>query len=145
MKSKELKTYNLPMDNTLIAQIDAKPTFLFVILICLGILSLTFKMDPIYGAIMISFSLIALIYLHKVVLLEFYTDYLVMYNKADKDNCVVVYYDEIASWHYAWGANRDYLCIELSDGNEEIIEAFSKSLFEGNMNRFLKDKHKKNA
>ena len=57
MKSKELKTYNLPMDNTLIAQIDAKPTFLFVILICLGILSLTFKMDPIYGAIMISFSL----------------------------------------------------------------------------------------
>jgi hypothetical protein len=81
----------------------------------------------------------------KVILMEFYSDYLVMYNKADKDNCVLIYYDEIASWHYVWGANRDYLCIELSDGSEEIIEAFSKSLFEGNMNRFLKDKHRKNA
>ncbi len=145
MKSKELKTYNLPSENVLIAQIDAKPTFLFVILICLGIASLSFKMDPIYGSILITFSLIALIYMPKVILMEFYSDYLVMYNKADKDNCVLIYYDEIASWHYVWGANRDYLCIELSDGSEEIIEAFSKSLFEGNMNRFLKDKHRKNA
>ena len=33
MKSKELKTYNLPEDNQVIASIDAKPNVLFFILI----------------------------------------------------------------------------------------------------------------
>ena len=144
MKSKELKTYNLPVDNPLIAQIDAKPNFLFVILICLALASFVVDIPNIYGVITLTFSLIALIYMPRVVLMEFYNEYLIMYNTADKDNCVLIYYDEITSWYYSWGANRDYLCIELVNGNEERIEAFSKTLFESNMNRFVKDKRRKN-
>ena len=56
---------------------------------------------------------------------------------------MLIYYEDITSWYYAWGANHDYLYIELADGSKERIEAFSRSIFESNMNRFLKDKKRK--
>ena len=79
----------------------------------------------------------------RVVLMEFYYNYMVLYNKANKSNCVLIYYDEVISWSYMRGANRDFLVVELMDGSEELIEGFSKTLFVSNMNRFLKDKYKK--
>ena len=145
MKSKELKTYNLPEDSPVIAQIDAKPNFLFTIMIMLGLFSFIASFPKIYGIILISFSVCALIYMPRVLLMEFYNEYLVAYNKADKNNCVLIYYEDITSWYYSRGASHDYLCIELSDGREEKIEAFSKSIFESNMNRFLKNKNRKNV
>ena len=143
MKSKELKTYNLPLDNPVIAQIDAKPSSFFVILICIGFASFMLDMPRTYGLIMILSSIIALTYMPRVVLMEFFQEYLVAYNKADKNNCVLIYYEDITSWSYVWGAQHDYLCIELQDGNEERVEAFSRAIFESNMNRFCKEKRKK--
>ena len=143
MKSKELKAYNLPSDDVLINQIDAKPRYLFVILFLLGILSFGLKFPPIYGVMSITLAIILLLYTPKVTLMEFYNDYLVIYNKADKNNCVLIYYDEVSSWYYAWGGRKDYLYIELEDGSTEKIEAFSKTIFESNMNRHLRDKRKK--
>ena len=143
MRSKELKTHNLPVDNQILAQIDAKPTFLFVILIGMGLIFFIYNHTNPYGVFVTIIAVIALIYLPRVVLMEFYQDYMVMYNKADKTNCVLIYYDEVVSWNYVWGANRDFLLVELIDGSEEIIETFSKTLFESNMNRFLREKHKK--
>ncbi|MBR4470445.1 MAG: hypothetical protein IKS54_03940 [Erysipelotrichaceae bacterium] len=145
MKSKELKTYNLPVDNPVIAQIDAKPNFLFVIMIMIGMFSFIASFPKIYGVILIGFSICALIYMPRVLLMEFYNEYLVVYNKADKNNCVLIYYEDITSWYYSRGASHDYLYIELSDGRQEKIDAFSKSIFESNMNRFLKDKRRKSA
>lgn len=143
MKSKELKTYNLPSEDLLMARIDAKPTILFVLLLLFGLLSFLLDIPSIYGTILILFALFGMAYMPRVVLIEFYKDYLVLYNKADRETCVLIYYEDIASWYYSWGANRDYLYIELADGNTEKIEGFSKTLFESNMNRFLKDKHRK--
>ncbi len=145
MKSKELKTYNLPEDSMVIAQIDAKPTFLFGIMITFGLFSLMMQIPKAYGIILILFSLAGLIYMPRVVLMEFYNDYLVVYNKADKNKCVLIYYDEVLSWYYSRGTNHDYLYIELEEGKQERVEAFSKTVFESNMNRFLKDKNRKMA
>ena len=144
MKSKELKTYNLPEDNPVIAQIDAKPSTLFVILILLGFLSFLFNFPTAYGVILILVSLCGLIYMPRVVLMEFFQEYLVLYNKADKSMCVLVYYEDILSWYYSRGAQHDYLYIELEDGKQERIEAFSRTAFESNMNRFVKEKKRKN-
>ena len=143
MRSKELKTHNLPADNQTLAQIDAKPTSLFAILICMGLAFFVMDHTNPYGVFMTLVAVIALIYMPRVVMMEFYQDYMIMYNKADKTNCVLIYYDEVVSWNYVWGANRDFLLVELVDGNEEIIEAFSKTISESNMNRFLRDKRKK--
>ena len=144
MKSKELKTYNLPDDNPVIAQIDAKPNFLFVILIFLGLFSFILPIPKIYGSIIILSSVFGLVYTPRVVLAEFFVDYLVIYNKADKTMCNLIYYEDVVSWYYAKGTRHDYLYIELEDGRQERVEAFSRTVFESNMNRFLKDKKRKN-
>ena len=107
MKSKELKTYNLPSDDILISTIDAKPYFLFVVLIILGIISYLFSISLFYGTLLIIMSLVVLMFTPKVTLMEFFQNYLVMYNKADKNSCLLIYYDEIVSWYYSKSANRD--------------------------------------
>ena len=76
--------------------------------------------------------------------MEFYNDYLVVYNRADKTKCVLIYYEDVLSWYYSRGTSRDYLYIELEEGKQERVEAFSKPVFESNMNRFLKGKNRKN-
>ena len=117
----------------------------FVIMIMIGLFSFIASFPKVYGFILIGFSICALIYMPRVLLMEFYNEYLVVYNKADKNNCVLIYYEDITSWYYSRGASHDYLYIELSDGRLEKIDAFSKSIFESNMNRFLKDKRRKSA
>jgi len=143
MKSKELKTYNLPKEDVPIGEIDAKPQELFLLLILIGVLSFLFRVPTAYGVTTILFSLVAMIYMPKVEIIGFYQDYLILYNRADRNNCFLVYYDEVSSWYYSWSASRDYLCIEMEDGTTEKIEAFSKTLFESHMNRVLKEKHRK--
>lgn len=144
MKSKELKVYNLPNENTMISEIYAKPTWLFILLVFVGIGSLVAKMNPIYGITLILVGIIAIIAMPRVTQIEFYNDYLVLYNRADKNTCAIVYYNEVKTWYYTWTAKKDILTIELEDGSIEQIEGFSKTIFEANMSRFLKDKHRKN-
>lgn len=143
MKSKELMVYNLPDNTPMIGEIDAKPTLLFVLFLVLGSLSFLTNIPIQYSVMIIIVSLFAIIFMPKVVLMQFFSDFLVMYNKADKNTCELIYYEDVVSWHYSWSANRDYLYIELKDGQTEKIEAFSKTIFEYNMNRFLKTKRKK--
>lgn len=144
MRTKELKTYNLPSDNALISEINAKPTWVFILFIIIGILSIALRFSYLYGGFIIATGLICVIFMPRVTVMEFYHDYLVAYNRVDKSKCFIIYYNEVSSWYYSWSAKKDYLCIELEDGSEEKIEAFSKTLFEAYMYKFLKDKHKKN-
>lgn len=144
MKSKELKVYNLPKEDLVISQIDAKPNIMFIVIILLGFVSFAFNIPVMYGITMIVVGTVALLYMPKVVMMEFYQDYMILYNRADKDVCVLVYYDDVASWNYTRGTSRDYLYIELVNGRIEKIEGFSKTLFESQMNRFLRDKGRKN-
>lgn len=143
MKSKQLMIYNLPTNNKMLAEIDAKPKFLFFVIMVLGVASFLLDISRLYGAMMIIFCLFAMSFMPRVALMEFYSDYLVMYNKADKNTCELIYYDDVVCWHYHWNPSRDYLVIELIDGSEERVEAFSKAIFEYQMNHFLKGKHKK--
>ncbi len=145
MKSKVLKTYNLPTDAIMIGSINAKPTFLFAIIIVAGLFLLGTNIPMAYSLSLTMLSMVALIYLPKVVMMEFYSDYMVLYNRADKDTCYLIYYDEVSSWYYSWSPNRDYLFIELQNGAIEKIEAFSKPIFETQMNRFMRDKRKRTA
>lgn len=144
MKSKELKTYNLPSDKVMIAQINAKPTGLFILLIIISLVSFVLKFSIAYGLTIILVCFVCICFMPRVTLIEFYDEYFVMHNRADKSLCVLIYYDEVKSWKYNWTANRDTLNIELINDTTESIEAFSKTIFEAYMFRFLRDKHKKN-
>lgn len=144
MKSKELKYYNLPGDSEILSEINAKPTLVFVGLILLGIISFFFNVNVVYGATMIITGIVCIVFMPRVTVMEFYANYLVMHNRADKDTCCMIYYSEVSSWVYKWSAKKDELIIELGDGTVEKIEAFSKTIFEAYMYKYLKDKHKKN-
>lgn len=142
MKSKELKTYNLPNNSDILSEINAKPNWVFVLLILLGLISFAFKSN-IYGVSLLTVSILCICFMPRVTLMEFYYDFLVMYNRADKSKCVIIYYNEVSCWYYTKSVKRDYLIIELENGSVEKIEGFSKTIFESYMSRYLKDKHKK--
>lgn len=144
MRTKELKTYNLPNENVASSVINAKPTWAFIVLIFVGILLIALGFGHLPGGFIIATGLLCIIFMPRVTIMEFYHDYLVAYNRVDKSRCFVIYYNEVVSWYYSWSAKKDYLIIELEDGSIEKIEAFSKTLFEAYMYKYLKDKHKKN-
>ena len=143
MKSKELKIYNLPGDNTPLSEINAKPTGILVSLMIIGCFLAVLKISIVYGLMMIVVGFICVCFMPRVTLMEFYYDYFVMYNRADRNTCVLIYYKEVVSWCYLWNAKKDTLVVELEDGSIEKIEGFSKTIFEAYMYRYLKDKHKK--
>ena len=143
MKSKELKSYNLPNETAPLSQINAKPTWMFVIIILIGLVLMIINVPIYYGLIAVLAGVICIIFMPRITVMEFYNDYFVMYNHADRNMCMLIYYDEVKSWRYSWSAAKDELIVELEDGRIEKIEAFSKTLFEATMNKYLKDKHKK--
>lgn len=109
----------------------------------MGIVLCLDEKTTVYGIAIAVIGLSFLMFLPKLIMLEFYDDYMILHNKANKTDCVLIYYEDVVSWHYQWNAYKDYLYIELIDGTNERIEAFSKTEFELAMNRFLKDKRKK--
>ena len=142
MKSKELKKYNLPEDRILLGLIDAKPnTFLFLFfLIGLALVATTHYT---VGAFITGVSTMAFMVLPRRILIEFYENYLVLYNHAGKNDCEMIYYEDVVKWRYNYGISYDELQIILTDNSTHTIDAYSKVEYETLMNRFLKDKKDK--
>lgn len=143
MKSKELKIYNLPINFKPHITIDAKPHLFLALVFVVGIVLCLNEKTMVYGVAVAVVGISFLMFLPKLIMLEFYDDYMILHNKANKSDCVLIYYEDVVSWNYQWNAKKDYLFIELEDGSVEKIEAFSKTEFELAMNRYLKDKRKK--
>ena len=122
MKSKDIKTCNLPNEDPAY-KLEVKPVPLLVVIIVVGIILL--GKYPSYGLLLVSLGVFALICLPSITLLEFMHDYLILYNKAAKTDCVMLFYDEILSWRYIKGKASDFLVIELVDGRKESIECFN--------------------
>lgn len=138
MKSKELKTYNLPADQHVIHKLEVKP---YVFLIGVFVLGLVYTFyNGSIALILMSLSLYAILFLPDRKLLIFTDDYMVMQNKAAKDDCIMIYYDEIFSWQYLRGAKVDELVVELEDGTIERIECFSKRRVVSYMEEFAPNK-----
>ena len=70
-------------------------------------------------------------------------DYLVMYNRKSKDECTLVYWDEVVSWVYEYHNAVDILKLELTDGSIESVEMYSRRSIRKMMNLYAKDKEKK--
>ena len=124
MKSKELKTYNLPQDQEIIHQLEVKPYAFLVTVLVLGIAYIFYNGS--IALVLMSLSLYALFFLPDRKLLIYTEEYMVMQNKAAKDDCIMIYYDEIVSWQYLRSSKVDTLVVELEDGTLEKIDCFSK-------------------
>ena len=140
MKSKELKVHNLPYDRQIEESVDAKPYFIFIILGILGFFICFVKGGMLLGIALIVICLASIFFLPRRVLIEFCNDYLVLYNRASHNECMIIYYEDIVSWNYIRGYSMDELEINLVDGTKESIEAFSKFIFESHMNNYVEEK-----
>ncbi len=142
MNSKELKRYNLPEDRFLLAVIDAKPSFILFLIFIIGLVLVVARQYSV-GIVVTLLAAISYITLPSRVLIEFYQNYLVLYNHANKNDCEMIYYDEVVKWRYVYGINYDYVELILVDDSTHTIDAFSRTLFEGLLNKYLKDKKDK--
>lgn len=142
MNSKELKRYNLPEDRFLLAVIDAKPSFILFLIFIIGLVLVVARQYSV-GIVVTLLAAISYITLPSRVLIEFYQNYLVLYNHANKNDCEMIYYDEVVKWRYVYGINYDYVELILVDDSTHTIDAFSRALFEGLLNKYLKDKKDK--
>ena len=142
MNSKELKRYNLPEDRYLLAVVDAKPSFILFLIFIIGLVLVVIRQYSV-GIVVTLLATISYVALPSRVLMEFYQNYLVLYNHANKNDCEMIYYDEVVKWRYVYGINYDYVELILVDDSTHAIDAFSRSLFEGYLNKYLKDKKDK--
>ena len=143
MKSKELKIYNLPANRTVLSSINAKPMGLLITLTALSVIAAFVEETKILGFGLAFVFLAFIAFLPPRVLIEFSEEYMVLYNRADHNDCFLVYYEDVTSWNYTRGVTYDELSISLADGTSTHIEGFSRSLYESSLNQHMADKKEK--
>lgn len=143
MKSKALKTDNLPEDREIEYRINAKPFILLGLIIVFGTGMMFYPSFVYIGAAVVAIGLFALLFLPSRVLLEFSNDYVVVYHRVNQNECELIYYDEIVSYQYVRNPLSDYLVFELENGETIRVSCFGKTRTEMILNRYAKDKKKK--
>ena len=145
MKSQVIKTRNLPEDISRTAyEVHVKPWWFLIIVLVADIFIMILKpyMVSLFIPLVI-LTLIAIFGMPDKVLVQFTSDYLVMYNRKSKDECTLIYWDEVVTWVYEYHNAVDVLKLELTDGSVESVEMYSKRPIRKMMNLYAKDKEKK--
>lgn len=145
VKSQVIKTRNLPEDLSRTAyEVHVKPWWFLIIVLVADVFIMILKPYMISLFIpLVILTLFAIFGMPDKVLVQFTPDYLVMYNRKSKDECTLVYWDEVVSWVYEYHNAADVLKLELIDGSIESVEMYSKRSVRKKMNLYAKDKEKK--
>lgn len=145
MKSQKILVRNLPSDGSRKRKsISVKPVALLYTMLVVGFILLFFgKNTSVVGAVLLLLSCFCLPVLPDRTLIEFSNDYLVLHNQHDRQECMIIYYEDIVSWQYEWHSNYDVLSICLVDGSTESQEMFSKWRVQKYLNEYAPDKELK--
>lgn len=144
MKSKEIRVRNLPKDDVPFYVSNVKPTSFLIVAMIAGISFLWIRSYlQVIGVMVIMVSLFSLLMLPDCKLYEIYQDYIVLYNRHDKSECFIIYYEDIVSWHYEWNPSFDQLVISLVDGSVEKQEVYAKYRIEKWLNSLAPGKQAK--
>ena len=144
MKSKEIRVRNLPKDDVPFYVSNVKPTSFLIIAMITGICFLWIRSYlQVIGVMVIMVSLFSLLMLPDCKLYEIHQDYIVLYNRHDKSECLIIYYEDMVSWHYEWNPSYDQLVISLVDGSVEKQEVYAKYRIEKWLNSLAPGKQAK--
>lgn len=144
MKSKEIRVRNLPKDDVPFYVSNVKPTSFLIIAMIMGICFLWIRSYlQVIGVMVIMVSLFSLLMLPDCKLYEIHQDYIVLYNRHDKSECFIIYYEDMVSWHYEWNPSIDQLVISLVDGSVEKQEVYAKYRIEKWLNSLAPSKQAK--
>ncbi len=145
MKSQYIKIRNIPEEERKSATtIRVKPWYLLFVLLFLAFFSMLMKAYLlVLGAATFILTLFALLVMPDRILIQFMKDYMVLYNRADRDECTMIYYDEIVSWYYEYHRNSDLVVIEVLNFETQSVDMFSKRILRRYMRRYVPEKEKK--
>ncbi len=138
MNSKEIKAYNLPSDRKVIYHMETKPYVVLVIILIIGFLM--FAINATLAIVISATMAYAIILLPSKVIIDFCEEYVILYNRPAKSDCMMIYYDEIVSWSYKKGSVEDELLFELIDGSKERVECFNRYKVRSILNEYASDK-----
>lgn len=142
MKSQRILIRNLP-DAVLAPRkvISVKPIAALYGMLGLGFVFLFINRPFALAAItMILVSTFSLIVLPDRILCEFSNTWMALYNQHNKQECMMVYYEDIVSWQYEWHSTVDSLVICLIDGSTESLDVYSKKRLAKLMNEHVPGK-----
>ncbi|MEG0423542.1 MAG: hypothetical protein RSA96_01635 [Erysipelotrichaceae bacterium] len=126
MKSKNLKVRNLPQDKEPVDKINSKPYAFIVVFLLMGTYMIITKYYFL-GILIVAVFLYNLFFIKNRVNTEFYDDYVVFYNENDKEECFILFYDEIREWKYIRGRfDVDTLEVTFRDGKRIKFKSLSK-------------------
>ncbi len=119
VRSKILKIRNLPTDGELIDHINAKPYLFILVYIAIG-LALMFTRLYLIGIVITFMFLYYLLFVKDVTLIEFYDKYAIFYLNNGKDECFLLFWEDVEKWSISSSRNDlDVLNIVLR--NQESI------------------------
>ena len=128
MKSKVLKIRNLPEEMQVLNEVKVKPIgSLLVLMLVSGVFIISGSTIAIMGVVLLAISSYALLVMPDRILMQFTDEYLVLYNRKNRDKCMLIYWDEILLWQYQKHNNEDQLWLQLTDGQTETIECFNRN------------------
>lgn len=143
MKSKTLKIRNIPKEPPIIATVRVKPTSQLIVLTFIGAIFFMFsEMLSYFGLVIICVCSFCLLVMPDRKLIEFTHDFIIIYNCKDRDDCNILFWEDILTWQYIWRADKDELEIELVNHTKENIECFSKSTIVPLLRAYIKEKEK---
>ena len=146
MKSKVIKVRNLSDEKGFVQKtVHVKPhAFLYLILFASILL---YWMRPYLAGLCASMFLLsafALLVMPDRKLVQFTSDYMILYNCEDNSECMLAYYEDIVSWRYEWHANVDLLVLSMVDGSTETQEMYSRWSIMKYMKLYAAGKEEKN-
>lgn len=129
MKSQVIRIKNIPDYISVRQRVQLKPTLTLVLMIMAGMLFVAAKPYLVLGGIMMTMlGAFCLFVMPDGVLCEFTKEYLILYNRRHRSDCMLVYWDEIVTWQYEKHASSDDLLIMLVDGSTEKLETYSRGI-----------------
>lgn len=129
MKSKKLKIRNLPKNEKQIDHITAKPMGILFGSVVLGFI-LFFTKYYLIGTILFAMFFYELVCVKDYELVAFYETYAVFFIDKKKENCYIVYYDDILKWDYKTKWNSyDKIDLVFKNGNEVELRCMEKRKF----------------
>lgn len=137
VKSKILKIRNLPTDGKKIDQINAKP-YSFIIVCLIAGISLMCTSLYLIGFIITFLFLYYLLFVKDVVLIEFYDQYAVFYLNNGKEECFLLFWEDVLRWSITSNRNDlDLLNIVLRNNECIALKCLSRKKVEKYFLRYV--------
>lgn len=145
MKSQKILIRNLPEDDgKKRKKIAVKPTTELYCMLLIGFIFFFInKPFALIAFTMILVSVFSLLILPDRTLCEFSNEWMALYNQHNKQECMMIYYEDIVAWQYEWHSAYDIFSICLTDGSTETLEIFGKRRLVKLMNAHVPGKEKK--